>query len=68
MDFPINPRNKKEKLMDMVKNNVSKRSWERIKVVLKKNNFNCEKKIRPTIIENPFFLKSEKRKNSEIFL
>lgn len=34
--FPINPRNKKEKLMDMVKNNVSKRSWERIKVVLKK--------------------------------
>lgn len=36
LDFPINPRNKKEKLMDMVKNNVSKRSWERIKVVLKK--------------------------------
>ena len=36
LDFSINPRNKKEKLMDMVKNNVSKRSWERIKVVLKK--------------------------------
>lgn len=36
LDFPINPRNKKEKLRDMVKNNVSKRSWERIKVVLKK--------------------------------
>lgn len=36
LDFSINPRNKKEKLMDMVKNNVSKRPWERIKVVLKK--------------------------------
>lgn len=36
LDFPINPRNKKEKLRDMVKNNVSKRSWERIKVVFKK--------------------------------
>lgn len=36
LDFPINLRNKKEKLMDMVKNNVSKRSWERIKIILKK--------------------------------
>lgn len=33
--YPINPRSKKEKIMDSVKKRVSKRTWERIKLIAK---------------------------------
>lgn len=35
LSYPINPRSKKEKLMDSVKKRVSKRTWERIKLIAK---------------------------------
>ncbi|WP_296112370.1 hypothetical protein [uncultured Anaerococcus sp.] len=35
LSYEINPRTKKERAMDMVKNHVSKRNWERIKTILK---------------------------------
>lgn len=36
MTYPINPSSCKEKIANMVKKNVSKRTWENIKLVLKK--------------------------------
>ena len=33
--FPINPRSKKEKVKDYIKSKVSKRTWERIKLIVK---------------------------------
>lgn len=35
LTFPINPRSKKEKVKDFIKSKVSKRSWERIKLIVK---------------------------------
>ena len=36
MTYPINPSSGKEKIANLVKRNVSKRTWENIKLVLKK--------------------------------
>lgn len=36
MTYPINPSSGKEKIANIVKRNVSKRTWENIKLVLKK--------------------------------
>ncbi len=35
LTYPINPRNKKEKVKDFIKSKVSKRTWERIKLIAK---------------------------------